>query len=134
MRPDGRTARVRDVMRTDVPTIAPEATVGEALRCARQRGIRHVVVMEGGSVVGIISDRDLKRVLTADDQRAVARTATAADIMSRSIITVNPNTTIKCACDTMMQEAISALPVVEGGILKGLLTEWDVLALLAKDG
>ena len=122
---------VRDVMRTDVPTVAPAATVDEALRYARQRGIRHLVVTEGGSVVGIISDRDLKRVLTAGD---AATRSTAANIMSRTVITVGPNATIKSACDTMMQESISALPVVENGVLKGLLTETDVLALLAKEG
>jgi len=125
--------RVADVMRTDVPTITPDTTLDDILQIAWHRGVRHLLVVEGAALVGIVSDRDLKRALTGDASIGRGRT-TAADIMTRTMITVGPHTTVKSACDTMMQEAISALPVVEGGTLKGMLTETDVLALFAKIG
>ena len=121
--------RVGDVMRTDVATITPETTVAEALRSAQRRGIRHLPVVDRGALVGIISDRDLKRALSAESREGT----TAADIMTRTVITVGPKATVACACDTMMQEEISALPVVDGGALVGIITETDVLALVAKE-
>lgn len=128
------TMRVGDVMRTDVPTITPEATVADALRSARRRGIRHVVVLDRGVVVGILSDRDLKRVLGADSADAGARAAPATDVMTRTVVTVSPDATVKMACDTMMQEGVSALPVLDRGALVGIITESDVLTLFAKSG
>jgi CBS domain-containing protein len=123
--------RAEDVMRTDVPSVTPDATLREVLEIAWQRGVRHLLVVDGRAVVGIISDRDIKRALTADREIARGQGTTAGDIMTRTVITVSPDTTVKCACDTMMQEAISALPVMEHGALKGILTETDVLALFA---
>ncbi len=60
--------RVGDVMRTDVVSITPEATVADALCAAGPRGIRHLLVLDHGILAGIVSDRDLKRVLTCDDK------------------------------------------------------------------
>jgi acetoin utilization protein AcuB len=126
------TIRVGDVMRTDVATIALDATVADALRSAQRRGIRHLPVMDRGMVVGIISDRDLKRALTGDNREGAGRPVTAADIMTRTVLTVSPNTTVGNACDTMMQEAVSALPVVAGSALIGMITEAEILALFAR--
>ena len=118
-------------MRTDPPTISPDTTLEEILEIAWHRVIHHLLVMEGQKLVGIISDRDLQRALTGTAVR-VRRGTTAREIMTATVITVAPTTTLENACDTMMQEAISALPVVENGVLRGLFTETDALAYVAR--
>lgn len=126
------TRRVGDVMRTDLPLVRAEALASDVLAMARRPGVRHVlVVSREGDLVGIISDRDLKRLLGPERQHVGGPVARAADIMTRTVLTVNPNATVRHACDTMMQEAISALPVVEGGAVVGLVTDMDMLALFA---
>ena len=122
--------QVADVMRPDVPTVGLETTLEELLQITWRRGVRHVLVMDGERLAGIVSDRDIKRALTSG--AVSGRPLTVADIMTRTVITVGPTATVACACDTMMQEAISALPVVEGGRLKGIVTETDVLALFTR--
>jgi acetoin utilization protein AcuB len=118
-------------MRTDPPTITPDTTLEEILEIAWHRGIRHLLVMEGRKLVGIVSDRDLKRALTGEAVRVRSGT-TAREIMTATVITVAPTTTLENACDTMMQEAISALPVVDDGVLRGLITETDALTYFAR--
>lgn len=128
------TRRVGDFMRTDLPIVRPEALASEVLAMARRRGIRHVlVVSREGDLVGIISDRDLKRLLGPEGRQVGGAAASAAEIMTRTVLTVNPNATVKHACDMMMQETISALPVVEGGAVVGLVTDMDMLALFARE-
>jgi acetoin utilization protein AcuB len=118
-------------MRADPPSITPDTTLEETLEIAWHRGIRHLLVMEGQKLVGIISDGDLQRALAGDAARMRSST-TAREIMTTTVITVAPTITLENACDTMMQEAISALPVVENGVLRGLFTETDALAYVAR--
>jgi acetoin utilization protein AcuB len=129
---------VQDVMQRVVATVAPEASVREAVRLARQRGIRHVPVLDKGRLVGIVSDRDLKEVLAACAAREelgegdpVARTRVDM-IMTREVVTAAPTTLVTDAAARMLERRISALPVLDGERLVGIVTETDVLgALLA---
>jgi acetoin utilization protein AcuB len=129
---------VADVMRTDVVSIRPGATVQEAIELARTRGIRHLPVLEGGALVGIVSDRDFKRALAPE--AAVRRPGvddlparlTVADIMSRPVITTGTTFAVEDAARVMVVERISALPVTDGARLVGIVTETDLLALLVR--
>ena len=56
---------VRDVMQTKLHTVTPVTTLPEALRLTSQRGVRHLPVLDGDRLVGILSDRDLKRAVRA---------------------------------------------------------------------
>ena len=125
-----RDAAVGQVMRMDAPTVSPDTTLAEILEIAWQRGTRHVLVMDGPRLVGIISDRDLKRVLRGDG--GARSSTTAGDIMTRTVITISPTANLTAACDTMVQEAISALPVVQDGVLRGLITDTEILTHLAR--
>ena len=74
---------IRDVMQTTLVTVAPDTMLPEAARLVSQRGIRHLLVVEGGQLVGIVSDRDLKRAMassatTLEAQRSQAEAAAAA--------------------------------------------------------
>jgi len=118
---------VGDVMQTRVVTVAPFTTVPEALGLAQRRGIRHLPVVDGG-LVGIVSDRDLKRALGAGgaEERRVDQ------IMTRAVVTVTPGAPVEEAARVMLEERISALPVVDGGRLVGIVTETDVVELFVR--
>lgn len=117
--------RVGDLMTTAVITFGPDDTVGQADAEMRLAEIRHLpVVDERKRVVGIVSNRDVLRTLR--EGRAVA----VAAIMSRTVLTVSPETPAAQAAALMLEHRIGSLPVVgEGGTLVGLVTETDFLAL-----
>ena len=128
---------VRDVMHADVVSVPPGAPLSEAFGLMRRRGIRHLAVLEAGALVGIVSDRDLKRALPPG---ASASAGPAADmaalpverVMTRPVITTGPAISVEDAGRLMVDRKISALPVTEGGRLVGMLTETDVVALLVR--
>ncbi|MBI3455952.1 MAG: CBS domain-containing protein [Candidatus Rokubacteria bacterium] len=130
---------VRDIMQPKVTTIPPKTTLPEAVRLARERGIRHLPVVEGGELIGIVSDRDLKRAmaspatsLEAHELAYLLDRLTVAEIMTRAVITVGPMSPLEDAARLMVLERISALPVTEGGRLVGIVSETDVLQLFVK--
>jgi acetoin utilization protein AcuB len=130
---------VRDVMQPQVVAITPKTTLPEAIRLTRQRGVRHLPVLEEGRLVGIVSDRDLKRAmaspatsLEAHELTYLLNRLTMAEIMTRDVITVAPMVPVEEAARVMVREKISALPVIEEGRLVGIVTETDVLELFVK--
>jgi len=101
--------------------------------------IRHMPVMSGTRLVGILSQRDLFRaaVSSALDFRPAAQRGWLAKIrveeaMTADVITARPEWTIRQAVDVMVEKQIGCLPVVEEGRLIGLLSETDCLRLLGR--
>jgi predicted transcriptional regulator len=114
---------VEQIMQSTLVTVTPETTLAEARRLTRQRGIRHLLVVEHDRLVGIVSDRDL-RGATGDPA--------VSEIMTRAVLTVVPNTPVEEAGRLMVHEKISALPVMLGDRLVGVVTETDVLQLFVR--
>ena len=128
---------VNDVMHADVATVPPGAPLSEAFRLMRQRGIRHLAVVDDGTLVGIVSDRDLKRALPPTAGASSGLDPKLAmlpveRVMSRPVITTGPLVAVEEAGRVMISEKISALPVTEGGRLVGIVTETDVVTLLVR--
>jgi acetoin utilization protein AcuB len=131
---------VRDVMQTHVATATPETRLPQLLRLLERRGFRHVPVVDAGALVGIISDRDLKRAMVSiaaagADAAAFARAQerlTAAEIMVRTVTTIGPMFPVEEAARLMVTQKISALPVTEGSRLVGIVTETDILHLFVR--
>jgi acetoin utilization protein AcuB len=129
--------RVADVMQSKVVTMSPRATVPAAERLMREHGVRHVPIVDGEKLLGIVSARDLARALPSP-ATSLARheitglldRLTVEEIMSRPAIVVEPSRALDDALRLMLVEGISALPVTEAGHLVGLLTEADALELL----
>ena len=130
---------VEDLMQRQVITVMPCTPLPEALRLSRTRGVRHLPVLEEGKLVGIISDRDLKRA-TASPATALERhelvylleKVSVAEIMTRSVITVVPELPVEEAARLMVKEKIGALPVIAEGRLVGIVTETDMLDLFVR--
>ena len=130
---------VQDVMQTKLLTVTPATTLPEALRLTAQRGVRHLPVVDGDRLVGILSDRDLKRAmassatsLEAHELNYLLDRLRVDEIMTRTVITIAPMFPIEAAARIMLQEKIGALPVIESGQLVGLVTETDVLRLFVR--
>ena len=122
---------VRDSMTREVLTVTPETTAAEALALCRENRIRHLPVLEGGRLAGVISDRDLRAATPAlgDPARAEALgRLRVADGMARDVVTVRPEDPIEDAAMAMYERKIGCLPVVgEGDSLVGIVTSSDVL-------
>jgi len=125
---------VQDIMQRTVVTASPETRFEEIARLLRCRGVRHLPVLDRGALAGIISDRDLKSAMASvgDSAGESASALTAADIMTRRVITTSPVFPVEEAARVMAAERISALPVVDAGRLVGLISETDILLLFVR--
>ena len=110
---------------SEVLTIEGDATVREAVALLAERKIGALPVVRGGSVAGIMSERDVIYRLRSDGAEildwAVER------IMTAPAITVEPGTEIMSALSLMTRRRIRHLPVVEGGRLTGLVSIGDLV-------
>jgi len=119
---------VRDVMVTDLVTVGPTATARGAYKLMRDRRFRHLPVLSGGRLIGILSDRDLRPVLLSP---GLAR-ARVAELMSEELTTVAPEASVEEAASLLVVKRIGCLPVLEGERLVGIVTETDLLAVLVE--
>jgi acetoin utilization protein AcuB len=125
-------------MTRNLVTLSPEASVAEALTLCRERRIRHIPILEEGRLVGIVSDRDLRDASPAlgDAERASALQETRiGDVMTREVITADPQDSIENAAQEMYEHKIQSLPViVEEPVVEeellGIITSSDVMRAL----
>jgi CBS domain-containing protein len=109
-------------MSSPVVHVAPHATVAQALRTMIDHDIGAVV--DGASVVGVFTERDLTRRLL-DDKDLLDRTV--GEVMSTPVTTVNPDDEVVFIFRLMTEKGIRRLPVIDGGLLVGIITERDLL-------
>lgn len=116
---------VRRWMTTKVVTINKEASIQEALAVMKQHSIRHLpVVSEGMSLLGWVTDADLRGVLIA----SMLEELTLEDIMIRKPCTAYPDMRLEDAAQIILERRIGGLPVVEDGKLMGIITVVDILS------
>ncbi|HET8531404.1 MAG TPA: CBS domain-containing protein [Methylomirabilota bacterium] len=130
---------VRDVMQAHPVTATAETRLSHLLRVLQRRGFRHVPIVDGERLIGIVSDRDVKQALASaalsTDGRERDRlldALTAGEIMTRNVITTGAMFGVEDAARLMATRKISALPVTEGDRLVGIVTETDVLHLFVR--
>ena len=128
---------VEDVMSRSVVTLTPEQTLREAIDLLQSKHIRHLPVVGDSKVVGIVTDRDVKRATPSllsgvdrDDYERVLKTTTVAQFMTRDPLTVTPDSRLKAAVKIFLERKIGALPVVDDGRLVGILTDIDILRVV----
>lgn len=121
--------RVEDLMRRKVETIAEDGSAEQALKRMRAGKLRHLVVLRGARVVGIVSDRDIAGLLLGD----LRIDRTIDQVMSRGVAVAAPDTPIEEAAWLMRRRKIGALPVVSAGRLVGIVTVSDILDLVCRE-
>jgi len=133
--------RVRELMSGAVVSVDPGTSVTDArARMARER-IRHLVVLEGREIVGIITDRDIRLNLPSQatslsvyEVNYLLEKLTVGEAMTRSVIMVGPDRDAREAAQLMLDHRIGALPVVDGGTVVGIVTETDMLRAFVRSG
>ena len=113
-------------MTREVVTLRASDTLAEALEVRHSVDIRHLPVVEEGRLVGLVSDRDLRRAL---GKRLDEKTTSVEEFMTGGVRTLCPTDTLSEAASSMVEHKISALPIVgpTGGALVGILTSTDLL-------
>ena len=112
---------VADVMTRDLVTIGPVTSCDKARRLMDEYRIRHLPVMDGGRLVGMVSDRDVRSVVVHSPG------ALASRIMTPDPVTVSPETRVEHAARLMLDRRFGALPVTDGPALLGMVTYTDLL-------
>jgi acetoin utilization protein AcuB len=131
---------IKEMMQKNPISVLPEATFYEARALIRDKGIRHLpVVDKNTNLVGIVTDRDIREAapsaattLSAHELHYLLGKLKVSAFMTPKdkLITITSDTIIEEAVQLMHDHKIGCLPVVEGDKLVGLITETDVLALL----
>ncbi len=114
---------------TTVFSVSVTVTVAEAVQEMNRRKIGSVLVMEGGVLVGIFTERDvLMRVVAADRD---PKTTPVAHVMTRSPVTIHSSMTVEEVMDLHSGKHFRHLPVVENGRVIGIISVRDILRWLA---
>jgi CBS domain-containing membrane protein len=130
--------KVNDIMTREVKTLGRNDTLDIARDVMALGRIRHLPVLDDGKVVGVVSQRDLFSAglvaalgYGSRTQTTLLKTVSVKEVMSEPPITVSPEVRVTKAARLMMEKKIGCLPVVEGETLVGLVTETDLLRLIA---
>ena len=117
--------RVDEIMTRDVISLSPTHTVSDAYEHFKKGEIHHLLVVDGGSVVGVLSIRDVSG--KRDDMPV-------ASVMNRDIRVADPSVTIREAATMMMGRNSGCLPIMENGRLTGIVTTTDLMRVLSRGG
>src|SRR5512135_898144 len=119
-------------------TVDKDESVGAAIQLMKERKIRRLPVVEGSTLVGIVTDRDLKEAqpskatsLDIWELHFLLDKLKVSDVMSTRLATIGPDDTIEKAAMIMLERKIGGLPVVDAkDALVGILTQGDVFRAL----
>ena len=118
-------ARLRDIMTVDPLAIRVDASASEAADILDDAAVRHLPVLRGDEVVGMLSTHDLARYRAVPDPAL-----RVSDLLTADVIFLGPDRPVEDAIDAMLRYRINAIPVVDGGSLVGIVTTHDLLELL----
>jgi CBS domain-containing protein len=112
-----------DVMTTEVLTVEPSDTIGEAAEKMTAAEVGAVVVSDFGRMIGIFTERDLMRAVAGRVHSSEAR---VREWMTPDPVTMPPNASVKDAGETMIARGFRHIPVVEGERAIGIVSIRDV--------
>lgn len=120
--------RVKERMTPDPITIAPQASVDEALKLMREHGVRHLPVVEGEAVVGMVNDIELRTAWFP----SLLDELTVKDVMVNDPMTIQAGDTVYQAARLLYQHKLTGLLVVEDDHLVGIITLADILGIFVE--
>ena len=105
--------------------VRPEDSVFAALELLAQYEVGALMVMDGGRLVGVFSERDYTRKIALQGRNS--KETRVADIMTRNVYTVGPNTGTRACMALMSDKKIRHLPVVDGSTVLGMISIRDIM-------
>ncbi len=130
---------VHEIMTAKVISVEVSTTLPEIRRILQEHGFRHLLVKNHDRIVGIITDRDIRRALPSDatslaqwEIPLLLEKTTAKELMHNPVITILQDAPVAYAARVMLEENISCLVVLYGDELKGIVTTSDILRAVAQ--
>lgn len=105
--------------------VRPDDSVFAALELLAQHSVGALMVMDGGRLVGVVSERDYTRKVALQGRNS--RETKVADIMTAQVLTVTPHTGTRVCMQMMSERKIRHLPVVEDGTVQGMISIRDIM-------
>jgi acetoin utilization protein AcuB len=121
---------VRKYMTTTPHTVRPDMTLAEVHKIMRQHNIRHLPVLEGGALIGLVSERDLRLVEAFKD--VDPEKVPVSDAMSTEVYTISPDSALDGVARTMAAKKYGSAVVMDNGKVVGVFTAVDGLEALAE--
>lgn len=116
--------QIKDLMTENPSTCEPGTPVAEAAKVMAREDVGPIPVVEGGRLVGLVTDRDLVvRVLA---EGLDPETTTVGEIASSDIVTVSPDSSLDEALQVLARNQVRRVPVVDGDRLVGILAQADI--------
>ncbi len=123
---------VKDIMSSPAVVIPAATTLQDAYRTMREKGIRHLPIVEAGDLVGVVTDRDLRLATSALAPAPFPPASPVSTVMSRPPLTADPADPVEDAARVMRENKIGCLPVLEDGRVAGIITGLDLLDALMR--
>ncbi len=114
----------------EVFSVAPDTTVYDAIKLMSDKNIGALPVIENGSMCGIFSERDYARKIVLLNRKS--QETPVSEIMTASVISVSPATTLDECMGLMSSKKIRHLPVLEQDSLVGIISIGDVVTAIIK--
>jgi CBS domain-containing membrane protein len=132
--------KVRELMSTELVTLTKDDTLADAERCMARGRIRHIPVVKGRRLLGLVTHRDILAAsfsilaeVDPTEQRRVFATVLVGDIMHTEVAAVAPGTAVSEAARLLLKNKYGCLPVVDTHRnLEGIITEADFLRLTVR--
>lgn len=133
MKLEERDREAEELMSLEVVTVPPELPIQAAHRLMLEHTLRHLPVVSGQRLVGIVSDRDVLLAITRDrDGGFVYPPVAVGEVMSLAPVSAGPGTSVAELARTMLDAKIDAIPIIAGkDVLVGLVTSSDLMRSLA---
>ena len=128
---------VRKKMKKDLFSITKDERMTVAKKIIKEKNIRHLPVVDGKKLIGLVTNMDIRKAeaspatsLEIRELHYLLDKLTVGEIMTRNVITISPDISIEEATTLLHDNKIGCLPVVEDGVLVGMITENDVMEIL----
>jgi len=131
---------VRELMSSPVRTVDHQSTCAAAGVLFQKHGLRRAPVVADGRVIGMLTAGDLARALPRtvaaldEGETHLSYRLPVTSVLRSGLTSVAPNDSIEMAAQLMLRDKVGALPVLEGGLAVGILTESDVFKLFVRRG
>jgi CBS domain-containing membrane protein len=130
---------VKQLMSTELITLEEDQDLGVANLLMSLAHVRHLPVVRGDELVGLVTHRDLLKAqasaleeLSSEERRERDQRIRASDVMRREVRTVTPGTPVIAAARILREHKFGCLPVVDDGQLVGIVTEADFLDVVIR--
>ena len=115
-------AKIKDIMTPGPTTAMPGTSLQDLAKMMRDEDVGSVPVVEGGKLVGIVTDRDIVIRAIAEGRTS----GSASDVMSGDIVSLKPDDAVKKAKEMMSKEGVRRLPVCDGDRIVGIVSVGDL--------